>query len=165
MPATGRSLGPVLPPSHSPVLSGPEPGQENWVGGMRQKADGLARTGVSTFPLSLCPQLPWAKEAQEHSEDRSGSPGTWGARPSAPTPLSSLFLCPTGGAAHKNRDTWVAQSVEHPTSAQVVISRFVGSSTASGSVLIAQSLEPVSDSVSPLSAPPPLVLCLSLSQK
>ena len=58
----------------------------------------------------------------------------------------------------------MAQSVEHPTSAQVMIPRFVGSSPALGSVLTAQSLEPASDSVSPsLSAPPPLALCLSLS--
>ena len=57
--------------------------------------------------------------------------------------------------------TWVAQSVEHPTSAQVIISRSVSSSPASGSVLTAQSLEPASDSVSSLlSAPPPLMLCL-----
>ena len=35
-----------------------------------------------------------------------------------------------------------------------------------GSGLMAQSLEPVSNSVSPsLSAPPPFMLCLSLSQK
>ena len=64
------------------------------------------------------------------------------------------------------RGTWGAQSVEleRPTSAQVMISRFVGSSPASGSVLMAQSPEPASDSVSrSLSAPPPLVLCLSLS--
>ena len=48
--------------------------------------------------------------------------------------------------------------------AQVMISQFVGSSPASGSVLPAQSLEPASDPVSPsLSAPPPLALCLSLS--
>ena len=58
----------------------------------------------------------------------------------------------------------MVQSVKHLTSAQVVISRSVGSSPASGSVLMAQSLEPVSDSVSPsLSAPPPLTLSLSLS--
>ena len=48
-----------------------------------------------------------------------------------------------------------------------MISRFVGSSPASGSVLTGQSLESASDSVSPsLSAPPPtcvLVLVLSLS--
>ena len=49
---------------------------------------------------------------------------------------------------------------------QVTISRSVSSSPASGSGLMAQSLEPVSDSVSPsLSAPPPFMLCLSLSQK
>ena len=61
---------------------------------------------------------------------------------------------------------WVAQSVGHPTSAQVMISRYMSSSPMSGSVLTAQSLEPVSDSVSPsLSAPPPFMLCLSLSQK
>ena len=59
-----------------------------------------------------------------------------------------------------------AQSAGRPTSAQVVISRFVGSSPASGSALTAQSLEPASDSVSPpLTKPPLLVLCLSLSQK
>ena len=58
----------------------------------------------------------------------------------------------------------MAQSVKRPTSAQGVISRFVGSSPASGSVLTAQSLEPASDSVSPsLSAPPLLTLCLPLS--
>ena len=60
---------------------------------------------------------------------------------------------------------WVAQSVKRLTSAQVMISQFMSSSPTSGSVLTAQSLEPASDSVSPsLSAPPPLVLCLSLSK-
>ena len=47
------------------------------------------------------------------------------------------------------RGAWVAQSVKRPTSAQVMISRSVSSSPVSGSVLTAQSLEPVSDSVSP----------------
>ena len=61
---------------------------------------------------------------------------------------------------------WVAQSVKRPTSAQVTILRSVSSSPASGSGLMAQSLESASDSVSPsLSAPPPFMLCLSLSQK
>ena len=56
----------------------------------------------------------------------------------------------------------MAQSGKRPTSAQGMISRSVSSSPAPGSVLTAQSLEPASDSVSPsLSAPPPLVLCLS----
>ena len=58
----------------------------------------------------------------------------------------------------------MAQSVERPTLAQVMVSQFVGSSPASGSGLMAGSLEPASDSVSPsLSAPPPLVLSLPLS--
>ena len=62
-------------------------------------------------------------------------------------------------------DAWVAQSVRHPTLAQVLISQFVSSSPASGSVLTAQSLEPVLDSVSPsLSAPPP-AHTLSLKNK
>ena len=61
---------------------------------------------------------------------------------------------------------WVAQSVKRPASAQVMISRSVGSSPVSGSVLTAQSLEPVSDSMSPSSSDPPLfMLSLSLSQK
>ena len=47
----------------------------------------------------------------------------------------------------KRRGAWVAQSVKHLTSVQVMISRFMGSSRALGSVLTAQSLEPVSDSV------------------
>ena len=60
--------------------------------------------------------------------------------------------------------TWVAQLVERLTSAQVMISWFMSSSPALGSVLTAQSLEPASDSVSPsLSVPPPLMLCLSFS--
>ena len=58
---------------------------------------------------------------------------------------------------------WVAQSVKRRTSAQVMISWFVGSSPASGSVRTAQGLEPASDSVSPLlSAPSWFTLCLSL---
>ena len=60
----------------------------------------------------------------------------------------------------------MAQSVKPLTSTQVMISQFVGSSPTSGFVLTAQSLEPASDSVSPsLSAPPQLILGLSLSQK
>ena len=60
----------------------------------------------------------------------------------------------------------MAHLVEHPTSGRVVISQFVGSSPMSGSVLTAQSPEPDSDSVPPsLSAPTPLILGLSLSQK
>ena len=59
----------------------------------------------------------------------------------------------------------MAQSGKCPTSAQVMISWFMSSSPASGSVLTAQSLEPASDSASPsLSAPPLLTLYLSLSK-
>ena len=66
----------------------------------------------------------------------------------------------------ENWGAWVAQSVKHLTLTQVMISRSVSSSPASGSVLTAQSLEPASDSLSPsLSAPPPLMLCLSHFQK
>ena len=58
----------------------------------------------------------------------------------------------------------MAQAVERQTSAQVMISRLVGSSPASGSALTARSLEPASDSAFPsFSAPPLLVLGLSLS--
>ena len=61
---------------------------------------------------------------------------------------------------------WVAQSFGHPTSAQIMISWFVSSSPTLGSVLTAQSLESASDSVSPsVSAPPPLMLCLSKMNK
>ena len=65
---------------------------------------------------------------------------------------------PQGGA-------WVAQPVKRLTLAQVMISQSTGSSPTSGSVLTAQSLQPVSDSVSPslCPSPPPLMLALSLS--
>ena len=60
--------------------------------------------------------------------------------------------------------SWVAQPIERLTSAQVMISWLVSSSPASGSVLTAQSLEPVSDSVSPSLYPfPAHALSLSLS--
>ena len=58
----------------------------------------------------------------------------------------------------------MAQLVKLPTSAQVMISRFVGLSPMWGSVLTAQSLEPASDSVSPsLSLTLHCLLSLSLS--
>ena len=59
----------------------------------------------------------------------------------------------------------MAQSVKRPTSAPVMISRSVGSSPASGSVLAARSLEPASDSVSPsLSLPLPCLCSVSVSK-
>ena len=58
----------------------------------------------------------------------------------------------------------MAQLVKRPTLAQFMISQFVGSSPASGSVPTTQSLEIASDSVSPSLFATPL-LVLSLSQK
>ena len=85
---------------------------------------------------------------------------------SSPTHALSLSLSLFLSKIKQGWGAWVAQSVEHLTSAQVMISQSVGSSPTSGSVLTAQSLEPVSDSVSPsLSDPPLFMLCLSLSQK
>ena len=76
------------------------------------------------------------------------------------------FLAKTSNLKLLFRGAWVAHSVGRPASAQVMISESVSSSPASGSGLTARSLEPASHSVSPsLSAPPPLMLCLSLSQK
>ena len=65
------------------------------------------------------------------------------------------------------RGACVAQSVKRPTSAQIMISQFVGSIPASGSVLTAQSLEPASDAVVSLSLslPLPCSHSVSLSQK
>ena len=58
---------------------------------------------------------------------------------------------------------WVAQSLKHLTSAQVMVSQLVSSSPTSGCVLTARSLEPASDSASPcLCVPPLLALCVSL---
>ena len=51
--------------------------------------------------------------------------------------------------------TWLAQWVECPTSAQVMILRFVRSSPMLGSGLTAQSLELASDSVSSFLWPSP----------
>ena len=62
---------------------------------------------------------------------------------------------------------WVAPLVQCPTSAQVTVSRFVGSSPASGSGLTARGLAPASDSVSPslsLSLSLPLSHAHSLSK-
>ena len=64
------------------------------------------------------------------------------------------------------RGPWGAQSVKRPTSAQVMMSWFMGLSPASGSVLTAQSLEPAWDSVSPSLSdlPPTHVMSVSLSK-
>ena len=62
--------------------------------------------------------------------------------------------------------SWVAQPVKPPTVAQVMISWFMSLRPTSGSVLTSQSLQPASDSVSPLlPALPLLVLRLLLYLK
>ena len=72
----------------------------------------------------------------------------------------SLLKPPEGWGA------WVAQSVRRPTSTQVMISWFVGSSPTLGSELTAQNLEPASDSVSPSLCPfPAHALSLFLKNK
>ena len=69
-----------------------------------------------------------------------------------------------------SRGAWVAQSVKHLTSDQVMISpeqmRFLSSSTMLGSVLTARSLEPASILCLPLSLPLPHAcsVCLSLTK-
>ena len=61
--------------------------------------------------------------------------------------------------------SWVAQAIKRPTSTRVVILQFVSSSPVSGSVLMAQSLEPRWDSVSSSLCPSPAhALSLSVSQ-
>ena len=80
--------------------------------------------------------------------------------------LLSIFFKQTLKVLDISGGTSVAQLVKRPTSAQVMISLFVNLSPASGSVLTAQGLDPASESVSPsLSAPPPLMLCVSLKNK
>ena len=59
---------------------------------------------------------------------------------------------------------WVAQPVKRLILAQVIISRFMSSSPALGSVLRAQSLEPASDSVLPEPFPGSCFVSRSLSK-
>ena len=59
----------------------------------------------------------------------------------------------------------MSQLFKQLTSAQDMVSQFMSWSPISGPALTAQSLEPASDSVSPLSALPQLTLCLYLFQK
>ena len=60
---------------------------------------------------------------------------------------------------------WVAQSVKQPTLAQVMISRSMSSSPASGSVLTAQGLGLLRILCLPLSLPLPCSLALSLKSE
>ena len=90
----------------------------------------------------------------------------WGTATVFSRVAAPIFIPTSSARGFPFRGAWVAQSVERPTSAQVMISRSLSSNPTSGSVLTAQSLEPVSDSVSPsLSDLPPFMLCLSVSQK
>ena len=68
---------------------------------------------------------------------------------------------------NNTRGTWVAQSARCLTWALVMISRFMGSSPASGSVLTARSLELLRRLCLPLSLPFPCSrsVCLSLKNK
>ena len=126
---------------------------------------------ATAFPA---PQLPDCRSrGQEAQRPRNHS--QW---PQGQTGFDLLLLClPTPATAQDppawtaargvTGDTWVAQSVKHPTLAQVIILRSMNSSPASGSVLTAGSLEPASDSVSPslsLSLPLPRLRTCSLSQ-
>ena len=91
-------------------------------------------------------------------DDTGAGAGGRGQGPGVGPDISCFKHVPT---MKTNRGTRAAQLVAHPTSAQVTIIQFTGSSPSSGSVLTALSLEPTSDSVSPsLSAPPLLTLCL-----
>ena len=62
---------------------------------------------------------------------------------------------------HLGAPGWLSRLVKHPTSAQVMISWFVGLSPVSGFVLTAWSLLQI---LCPfLSVPPPLMFCLCVS--
>ena len=68
------------------------------------------------------------------SKPRQLLPGFWQQRGSPPQHFPSALLCLLSRST-LFRGAWGAQSVRSPTSAQVMISWFVGSSPASGSVL------------------------------
>ena len=81
-------------------------------------------------------------------------------------PPAFIGICKCCLKLRTYRGDRVAQSVERPTSAHVMILQVVSLSPVPGSVLRAQSLEPASDSVfSFFSAPPPLMLSLSLNNE
>ena len=148
------------------------------------------RTEQTNQPTEVSPAIhPNRKSQVRGPKRRRGGSGTLAQGLSPPTPPRDPFcrgapfaqdLGVKGVKAsrgqrqpweglHQTEDTcWgarVAQPVKHLTSAQVMVSQLMGLSPASGSVLTGGSLEPASDSVSPsLSAPPLLMLCLSLSK-
>ena len=88
----------------------------------------------------------------------------------SPRPVHALSVSISKIKKNNNKNkvrlwgAWEAQLVERLTSAQVIVSRCVSSSPASGFVLTARSPEPASDSVSPsLSLPLPCSCSVSLS--
>ena len=108
------------------------------------------RASVGTLePAHLNPAPGWRSEGEG---DRQATP-TWGLG------LPHLQF------KYEFRGAWVAQSVKHPTPAQVMISWFVSSGPASGSVLTGGSLEPALGSVSPPSLPLSHLHYLSLKNK
>ena len=127
-------------------------------------------TGCTTVPTNICDVSfltnknleTWSKYCRMLDYDKlfGGSKSTGQIISTLSCVLQSLFK------KHRFRGAWVAQLVKHPTLAQVMISQFVSLSPTSGSVLAAQSLEPASDSVSPLSlcSSPACALSVSVSQ-
>ena len=100
-------------------------------------------------------------DLQLSSEEKANATDCFSEVKMAITQLFCLLLRTLEGGG-----SWVTQLVKCAALAQVMISQFMSSSPALGSVLIAQSLESALDSVSPsLSAPLPLILCLCLSLK
>ena len=76
--------------------------------------------------------------------------------------LTQLTEIGTGLEVKMTRGSWVAQSVERPTSVQVLISRFVGLSPSLGCALTAQGLLLL---LSPSLSAPPHLHPVSFSQK
>ena len=81
------------------------------------------------------------------------------------TPETDTTLCVSYTQKAQERGSWVAQSVERPTSAQVMVSGSVGLSPVSGSVLTAQGLELLQILCLPLSPSAPHSCSRSLSKK
>ena len=140
----------------SPVVSG------SW------QKDAAVSTPVSGLgPSATLEKWGWDKgeeqcgftwEKKDSTEGEKGGPAlTWGPASNRDQDSSLPGLqetTMTGGSKPNSNQEGKrpghlgGSSVKHPTSTQVMISQFVGSSPVSGSVLTARSLEPTSDSVS-----------------
>ena len=110
----------------------------------------------------ICQTKPRAHSENSNLSSRPWAPGT-NSKPKSEGSRDSLSWIQIRNSLFQG--AWVALSVKCSTSVQVMLSRLMSSSPALGSVLTAGSLEPALDSVPPLSARPPLMLCLSLSLK